>query len=163
MTPPLSPQPNKFPLVTELAGTPKHELHEDHRFEAEPGGKFEMDGQGLPFEADGLEKRELYEMDAGGDGIGLVDSHGELVRITVEPATAISPRMRSILPSPMSDKSVDSMGTRTMDDIESQKEQTGKVSPEAVGKTAAVKTYGRDEKDGVRSFFGFLKAFRASG
>jgi hypothetical protein len=63
----------------------------------------------------------------------------------------------------MSDKSVDSMGTSTMEDIELQKEQTGKVSPEALGKTAAVKAYGRDEKDGVRSFFGFLKAFRASG
>ncbi|KAH7083520.1 peptidase aspartic [Paraphoma chrysanthemicola] len=160
---PLTPQLKKYPLVTELAGTSRHELHEDHRFEAESGGKFELDGQGMPYEVEGVEKGVLYEMDAGGDGVGLVDSHGELVRITVEPATALSPRPGSVLPSPISDKSTESMGASTLDDLQSQKEQSRKTTQAPKSGVDVVETPGGDEKDGVRSFFGFLKAFRASG
>jgi len=79
----------------------KHELH-DFRFEAEPGGKFELDGAEMPHEAYGEEKTVLHEMDAGGDGVGLADSHGELFRITVQPPTAVSPTQKHVLPSPVS-------------------------------------------------------------
>ena len=160
-SPQLSPHPNKSALVTEISGMEKHELHEDFRFEAEPGGKFELDGAGMPHEADGQQKMLLYEMDAGGDGVGLMDSHGELVRITVEPPTAVTPTQKHVLPSPVSAKTMSSTaaGSET-DKKEAQHTQvTGPVMSDVGRESESAKS----ERDGVRSFFGFLKAFRASG
>lgn len=131
--------------TTELGGNEKHELHEDHRFEAPDGGKFEMDGEGIPHEADGVEKKGLYEMDAGGDGIG--GMHG--VSITVEPPTALSPRPESVMPSPISEQS-------TLDSVAVEKAEHARAEKQNVAANT-------DEHDGVRSFFGFIKAFRRSG
>lgn len=133
--------PHRVASVTELGGTTRLELQEDHRFEAPGGGRFEMEGEGLPHEVPGNEKEETYEMDAGGDGIGGL--HG--ISITVEPATALSPRPESVMPSPVS-------GTSTM-----------KYDKEDFPAMQTTVTDKSSEKDGVRSFFGFIKAFRASG
>jgi hypothetical protein len=159
-SPELSPHANKTASVAEIGGTMKHELHEDHRFEVEPGGKFEMDGEGLPHEADSRERGGLFEMDAGGDGIGLVDSHGALVRITVEPPTAVTPRPRSMLPSPVStqNEEASTVGGSDMDKFGSSNTTRERILEPTRSDRQEV-----DEKDGVRSFFGFLKAFRASG
>ena len=137
--------PHRALSTTELAGTAKHELHENHRFEAPEGDKFEMSGDGIPHEADGAEKKMLYEMDAGGDGIG--GMHG--VSITVEPPTAVSPGAESVMPSP-----TDSRATTIMSE-EAQKGGDTKLTQKPA--------FNNDEMDGVRSFFGFLKAFRRSG
>lgn len=157
-------QLNKSVLPAEIAGTEKHELHQDHRLEAEPGGKFEMDGSGLPHEVDGEGKNVVYEMDAGGDGVGLVDSHGELVRITIEPATAVTPRMRHAMPSLVSAKSTHGSEGSTESGAKIENEvKEGEMQHPSDRERGQDAMNGEDEKDGVRSFFGFLKAFRASG
>ena len=133
--------PHRAPSATELGGAARLELHEDHRFEAPSGGNFELDGDGLPHEAPTGEKDMTYEMDAGEDGIGGL--HG--VKIMIEPPTALSPRPESVMPSPPSDNS----------SVRAEKEAARETQTSITDKSS--------EKDGVRSFFGFIKAFRASG
>lgn len=143
---------HKVPSIAELASPTKYELPEVHRVEAPVGGKFEMDGEGLPHEFDASEKNQLHEMDAGCDGIG--GMHG--VRITVEPPTALSPQPSSMMPSPVSTKS-------TMVNGQDMKDNSGDNSREKESMMHARSAAYNEEKDGVRSFFGFLKAFRKSG